>query len=1580
MSSHLWQAYYEDDVDTFRHLLAPVASSLRPHASRGGSTFHPGSLGSVIGSPGQHGSSPIHAARSRKHNTPGGHASHLNLTKADINWRDAHGLTILHHAASSISENAVGFATVLIEHPLIDLYLQDLENGWTALHRAFYFGNITIARMILERNTSDVLGKSTGHVHQTLGLVKIKDREGLGPLDLFAATIKDRTLRPEQSGHKGSDPQGSDDGNMRDENGDKLASTNRIAFGNIHGDQLFTFGSNKNVSLGFGDEDDRQFPERINLRRPEHLVRQFYADHLEEVEKQRPAAAGGAVSSSAAAEKDMWIEDIPWVIRSRPLSIQDVQMSKLSTAVLTNDTDSNLYMCGHGKGGRLGTGDERTRYNLTCVDNPALAGKRIVTVALGLNHTLALSEQGEIFSWGSNGFGQLGYGLPKVAKDEEPISTVPRQIYGPLKREAVIGIAASRIHSVAHTASSLYTFGKSEGQLGIMDSDARSLESQIIPRKVAASLFTSSIAAVSAIDRATICLLENHDVWVFANYGYAKVQFPLDGFSNYFLKQSFMLTTYDQVPNKITKVVSAGDTICALSSRGGVYTLSINQKLDSQASASTTNPSKIRSAITQPLPVWSPKKNNMAARDVGVDADGSILVSTEEGSVWKRLPRNNAALGVQHKHKDYKFSRMPGLTRVLGVRSSGYGAYAAVRKDCDVLQTQIVVEDPTLWKDLMPLLSLTRLADGQTSVEESESRPRFWQAPRKISQLSLLRKLLISSADIEADAARVVDQISAEGSDKYDAVLATTTSDVVIPVHRWMLTGRSRVLREGFRSLCESSTFTILDLSVAELLSSGQLKLTFQGVDIISIINLALYLYTDAVSDVWHFTRDAPSMAYRYRTTRTDLMKIASKLELNKLETAVRQMIPPQLGLNVDFESAFDDPAFFHDADAIVQLEDDEVRVHSSLVCTRCPFFDGLFMGRAGGLWLANRGEGDEVTIDLKHINAKTFRIVLRHIYCDSGAELFDDIVSTDLDDFLDNVLDVMSAANELMLDRLSQIAQSVVGQYVNVRNVCSLLNAISPSSVREFKDAGLEYLCLNLEAMLQGHYLNELDEDLLEELDEVVRQNQLACMPFVKSGRAELSLHERHPELAAILDHNRRVKIDSVILRTKFHDAGVFSPGSYNEDLAVSPTTQRSRRRSSTIIRTELDRPSLKSKGTSKDLMFDMDEESDFNPQSPRESPAIRPMTSPRALDPLFEDLPLEDTWFDSRGKILPSPKLTAQSSIHGTPTPRTPKSPLMTSQTSPHPLKPWTLTPLSGQKTAMKDIMAQAATTTRTSSLSQDIDQARGSLPDIPTPFSLPAPKMSQKDRKRLQHNQQASSSTIQPATTPLGSSPFSWQAVSAKSKPALKDVMMSEQTISKGKGSAPSTARTSSTPQLTMRQTVANIKGTASPSPSPSPLPGSGSQRVHQQRSVSDSKSMVPSGLESPQTRGATNFSNSRPIPQSIRRQPVIVDPSSWDMSMTEILAQQQLEKDYLKGVVAKRDLQEIQAEQEFQEWWDKESARVQEAENQSAASPNPSSKTSASKKHRSRGGRGKGAKTGGGGEAHKEGTPAAAKRAT
>jgi alpha-tubulin suppressor-like RCC1 family protein len=1553
MSSYLWKAYYENDVLAFQQYLLAAAANARPHTARGGYG------GSMIGSPQQIGSSPSVLARTRR---PGAYGTSsgagLALVKSDLNARDNTGQTLLHHIASSSSDTAIGFATALVEHPLIDLYLQDWENGWTALHRAFYFGNITIARIILERDAGDALGWITVYVQQTIGLIKVKDREGHGPLDLYAATIKDRTLRPDAAGRARSGSDGSDDDRPGPETNDGEGRV-RIPFVNVSCDQLFNFGSNSNASLGFGDGGDRQFPERIQLRRPEHLIRRFYTEHLE-LRARKWRAHDPAFRPERTDATELWVEDIPWLPKSKPLTIQDVHMSKLHSAILTTDPESNLYLCGHGKGGRLGTGDEQTRFKFICIENGALSGKRVATVALGLNHTIALSDDGEIFSWGNNAFGQLGYSLPKTASsDEEPMSTVPRQIYGPLKRELVLGVAASRIHSVAHTASSLFTFGKNEGQLGIIDSDARSLETQTTPRKVAASLFASMITTVAAIDKATVCLLESYDVWVFANYGYAKVSFPLEGFTNYFLKQSFLVTNYDHESNRIVKLTCGGDTICALSSRGEIYTFSISQRQDNQASASTTNPAKIRNAINQPQRIWSPKKASMAARDVGVEADGSIILSTEEGSVWKRTKRATlkdatASATIEYKPKDYKFSRIPGLTRVLAVRTSAYGAYAAIRRDCDVTKTQIVVEDPSLTRDVFKLLSLG-YPTAKHHVDDDmddETRHRFWQGRRTPDPVQVLKRAVLESKDIEADLADLADTCAADASSNYDALIGTTTSDVKIPLHRFMLTGRSRVMRRGFRDLCETSTFTIPDLLKSEINKDGLTIITFQSTDVLTIINLVIYLYTDNFVDFWNFTRNAPKMAHRYRQVRTELMKVATKLEMAKLESAARQMARAAPCLDMDFEVAYADPAFFYDGDVVVQLEDEDIRVHSALMRVRCPFFEGLFMGHAGGRWLAGREEEEEVTVDLKHVNSNTFDLVLRHIYTDTGAELFDDIVSVSLDDFLDAVMDVLSVANELMLDRLSQICQEVLGRFVSVRNVCGLLNAISPSSVHEFKDAALEYLCLSMEAMLQGHHLNELDGDLLEELDNVVRENQLASMPFAKSGRAELVLHERHPELAAAVERNRQARIDAVSLRAKHIGLETFTPGSVGDEVSLPSMQSRSRRKSSTMLIPAS--PKLKAKASSKDMIFAMDDESELAMRSPEQSPSIRPMSKPHGSD-IVASSPLEEVWFDSRGRALPSPKLGPQTP---TPGPSTPRSPLMTGKTPPSAGQPWNLTPLNGPKTDMRDIMAQTASS-RTSTLSQSLANSRAAIPEGPMAFNLPAPKMSQKDRKRIQHSQQPASVEAQDEPRPQPSTAKSspaWQSVGTQRPTTLKEILGG---ASPSEASKPPAPKTASTPHLTMRQTVANAN--AKPNTQPQkPSIGPSGQGAIQQRSVSDSNQDAPDSPGTSRSAQVTQHSNSKPIPRSIRHQPP-VEPVL-GLSMSEIVAQQQFEKDVVKEAVAPRDLQDIQAEQEFEEWWSRESARVQEAEKKNAdgASKGP-------RKHRHRGGKsGRGSKGKGKGE--------------
>jgi hypothetical protein len=110
-------------------------------------------------------------------------------------------------------------------------------------------------------------------------------------------------------------------------------------------------------------------------------------------------------------------------------------------------------------------------------------------------------------------------------------------------------------------------------------------------------------------------------------------------------------------------------------------------------------------------------------------------------------------------------------------------------------------------------------------------------------------------------------------------------------------------------------------------------------------------------------------------------------------------------------------------------------KVHSALVCQRCPFFDALFYGRAGGGWLSSRRENMEepykgVRVDMKHVDLEVFQLVRRHIYADTGEELFENVYSEDLEAFLDLVMDVLSVANELMLDRLAQICQKVLGRF----------------------------------------------------------------------------------------------------------------------------------------------------------------------------------------------------------------------------------------------------------------------------------------------------------------------------------------------------------------------------------------------------------------------------------------------------------------------------------------------------------------------------------------------------------------------
>ena len=1452
------------------------------------------------------------------------------LTRADINAKDGFGRTLLHHIASSRNETAIEFASALLEVSFLDLYAQDAESGWTALHRALYFGNVSIAQALMLRDIKDATDYTTAASHAHAGgLIKIKDHEGNSPFEVFGLTIASRLL--EAGG--GTLSLDADDGSnvsvdLDQEEDDAESTQKRLAkcVTNIDGDEAFAFGSNKNLTLGLGDEDDRQYPERLTFTRPDHLLRKLRDDHVLKRLKTLPFD-----DLNASRVENAHSDQVPSVVQAQSLKIQDVVMSKLHTAVLTTDPISNLYVCGFGSGGRLGTGDEITRFSFVCLQTGGLSSRRVATVALGQDHSIAITSSGEVFSWGSNRYGQLGYALPEVSANETPTQLVPKQLYGHIKREAIIGAAATSIHSAIFTTTALYTFGKNEGQLGLMDADAGSLVTQVIPRRIGVSVLQSPIKNVSAIDRATCVLLENHEVVIFTHYGFKKVDnFPLYAFRNYALARA--------EGNTICKITTGGNTVCALSTFGEVFAIEVPKCESPSVTGSTTNPNKARNALGTPSRVWAIKKGHMSASDVAVGQDGSIILCTEAGSVWRKEKRAKIkSVGIKDaasaRPKDYKFVRVPNLTRAVAVRSNAFGAFVAIRRDCHVTREQIIIDPPALWDTMFGLLAFQKYK-VEENADSSEPRPRFWTPAVKDFSPAQIRHAIIHSQDAEEEIKSMMAKFEPLAESQYDLWITSNVTDVRIPVHSFLIKSRSGVLRRALTEFQESYYFSIADLLSVEYGADGEVQMKFSGMDFLTIMNLVLYLYTDNIIDVWHHIGKAVHMAPRYRQVRTELMKIATHLDLRHLDSAVRVMTDPVKALRSDMEVAIRDQDFFSDHDILIELADDvEVPAHSAMLCARCPFFDGLFRGRAGGRWMAARkGEANEkaeaLKVDLTHIDIKTFEIVLRHIYADTGEDIFDDIVAGDFDNFVELVIEVMSVANELMLERLAQICQAILGKFVTTRNVCSLLNTISECSVEEFKHAALEYICLNLESMLEHRLLEELDPDLLCELDETIQSNQLAFMPFARSTRAKDDLLEQYPDLLGQIQQAQQRRVDSMRLRTRFNNEDEDRPmnssklrvGSYTES-SPSPSVQRAQRSSARQPQSQSPSPDIQAQDIEHDLPFEMDDE---NPATglgiDLSLPKVRSRDKSLASPALG---PREFSAGNAISQSLGTDKSSLACSVRREVQPSLAKSKAPAPQPAVRvegfnlPAPAWKSANASSFKTDLRDVMSQASAS-QTSSLTQSM---RTKSTD-----TVKAAKPSQKERKKLQQQQQEQSRiehstpktprTFADAALPTQLAGSPWQKVAKAPKASLKDVMAEP-------GPPPVSPVSRPVPRttMTMRQTVSGT----------SPIPPK-----QQPRSVSTPNVVVPSKTE--------------PQIQSVRHIPAPTSSSSIDTSrsMAEILAQQDLEKRAIKEAAAKRSLQEIQQEQEFQQWWDSEARRVQEEEQQAAnAAANAA-----------RGGRGKG----------------------
>uniref|UniRef100_A0A7N4PKW2 Inhibitor of Bruton tyrosine kinase n=1 Tax=Sarcophilus harrisii TaxID=9305 RepID=A0A7N4PKW2_SARHA len=234
-----------------------------------------------------------------------------------------------------------------------------------------------------------------------------------------------------------------------------------VVFKNTDPTDVYTWGNNINFTLGHGSQNSKHHPELVDL------------------------------------------------FSRTGIYIKQVVLCTFHSVFLSQK--GQVYTCGHGQGGRLGHGDEQTCLVPRLVEG--LIGHNCSQVAAAKDHTIVLTEEGSVYTFGLNTFHQLGISPPPAR------CSVPRQIQAKnLKGRTIIGVAAGRFHTVLWTKEAVYTMGLNGGQLGYL-LDPNGEKCVTAPRQVSALHHKDVvISLVAASDGATVCVTKKGDIYLLADY------------------------------------------------------------------------------------------------------------------------------------------------------------------------------------------------------------------------------------------------------------------------------------------------------------------------------------------------------------------------------------------------------------------------------------------------------------------------------------------------------------------------------------------------------------------------------------------------------------------------------------------------------------------------------------------------------------------------------------------------------------------------------------------------------------------------------------------------------------------------------------------------------------------------------------------------------------------------------------------------------------------------------------------------------------------------------------------------------
>ncbi|KAM4772213.1 inhibitor of Bruton tyrosine kinase [Rhinophrynus dorsalis] len=728
-----------------------------------------------------------------------------------------------------------------------------------------------------------------------------------------------------------------------------------------------------------------------------------------------------------------------------------------------------VYTCGHGQGGRLGHGDELTCLVPRLVEG--LSGHPCSQIAAAKDHTVVLTEDGIVYTFGLNTFHQLGI-LPPPSS-----SNVPKQIQPKtMKGKTVIGVAAGRFHTVLWTKDAMYTMGLNGGQLGyLLDPNGEKYVS--CPRQVSALHHKDiSISLVSASEGATVCVSERGDIYLLSDFQCKKLASKQLNLKKVLVSGGFL--EYKADPQHLKE--NGGQPVCilALDQAGRVFCCK--------------SPS---SSMKQCRWVYG---RQVFMSDIALNKN-EILFVTQEGEgftgKWmlekkRNIEKKENSISDSSFHCDthsvyerISLQKLSFVHRAVSVTTDPNGCnFAVLQSDPKTSLFEVPAVSSSIFaEDFQKLLSEVDEMDSIHDVTFEVGSQTF-PAHKYILAIrcDFFQKLFFSQEFNQLDFPDLQQKgEDAAGCDLF--VIEKIQPDLFEYILQFVYTDMCDMLVQGHKPRLRSKIK--IEEKEDTILSNFQ-EMSFheavKGKSAYEVYRTS-QICRDNEKQKGKMKQSKKTKSINEETSPVKMLQaVAKKFGLSSLSSRLDGVRYENGRINVVHKKSGNKPRFSQKkcsplCDVLMRSEDGkEFHCHKCVLCARLEYFHSMLSSS----WI----EATCCTALEMPIHSDVLQVIIDYIYTDEALSVKE---SANVE-FICNVLVV---ADQLLIMRLKEICEVTITERITLKNAAELLEFAALYHAEQLKLSCFQFIGLNMAALLEARSLDVLSDDVLKELSDAYRK-----------------------------------------------------------------------------------------------------------------------------------------------------------------------------------------------------------------------------------------------------------------------------------------------------------------------------------------------------------------------------------------------------------------------------------------------------------------------------------------------------------